>query len=482
MSARVALLLIAGVGPLLSCVPAHEASLRADLRAASESWSTGGAGRELPPIDGRLQEYVTYALAHSPELRASYERWRAATLRVSVARVFPDPMVMYGYYARPVQTRVGPQEHRLSVRQDIPWPVQLSAAADAQALEAVASQRLFEARALQIAAEVAQAWWRLWYLRHALAIQREQLEILGGLSESTHAQVAVDAATLAEVGQIDLTRSRVEDQVAATEEQILAAKAALSAAVGVRPGAELPDELPTRGERSAALPAEELAALQEAVRAHPMLDSFAWRAEAERARARSIDAKRLPSFSLGVDWIITDEAITPTQGSGDDAVVVNVGVRVPLWQGAQAEASRAAEAAAEAALLDGLDAEAVALAALDQSLSAVRDSHRRIRLYEDTLLPQAQSVYESVVGAFAVGRGMVAATLLAERDLLEIAVALERAYADHGQAWAQLERIVGRPVERNEAATAHSPLDRTRAEPGVEGVNDEPQSSGANDE
>ena len=80
------------------------------------------------------------------------------------------------------------------------------------------------------------------------------------------------------------------------------------------------------------------------------------------------------------------------------------------------------------------------------------------------------------------GRAMVAATLLAERDLLEIAVALERAYADHGQAWAQLERIVGRPVERNEAATAHSPLDRTRAEPGVEGVNDEPQSSGANDE
>src|SRR5690606_14644794 len=103
---------------------------------------------DAPAPDGSLGSYVRYAVTESPALRASLERWRAAALRIEPARRLPDPMVSYGFYALPVQTRVGPQRHRLSVRQDVPWPTKLTAAANAQSLRARAAQRRFEAQAL----------------------------------------------------------------------------------------------------------------------------------------------------------------------------------------------------------------------------------------------------------------------------------------------------------------------------------------------
>ena len=48
------------------------------------------------------------------------------------------------------------------------------------------------------------------------------------------------------------------------------------------------------------------------------------------------------------------------------------------------------------------------------------------------------------------GRGgaELAAALLAQREILEIDLAYERARAEHGAAWARLEAAVGRPLER----------------------------------
>jgi outer membrane protein TolC len=134
-------------------------------------------------------------------------------------------------------------------------------------------------------------------------------------------------------------------------------------------------------------------------------------------------------------------------------VTASLAVSVPLWQGAYGDAQRASEADAAADRADGRRATHEALAELDEALAAVRDAERRVSLYGETLLSQAQSAYESVVGAYAVGRGSVAAVLLAERDLLEISLGLAQARADHGRAWARLESVVGRPVRAAPART-----------------------------
>jgi len=186
-----------------------------------------------------------------------------------------------------------------------------------------------------------------------------------------------------------------------------------------------------------------------AARAHPLIESLTLMAEAAEASASVEEAERLPALTLGAEWIVTGDAAMPgIQDSGRDAVIVSAGLRLPLWQGSYADAIEAAHADASAqraeqqALLDRVSSE------LQAGLAAVRDAARRVALYRATLVPQAESAYESVLGAYTVGRGNVAQALLAQRDLLELRVELERARGDHARAWARLEEVTGRQVER----------------------------------
>jgi len=183
-------------------------------------------------------------------------------------------------------------------------------------------------------------------------------------------------------------------------------------------------------------------------RAHPAVEALTLGAEAKDALARAESAERLGGLTLSADWIITGANGTGLPEDGKDAVVVGAGLKVPLWQGSYGEAVEAAEAEATAQRADARAAADQAEAELEGALSAVRDATRRVQLHRTTLVPQAESALESVLGAYASGRGTVAQGLLAQRDLLDLRLELDRARAEHAIQWARLEQVVGHAVER----------------------------------
>jgi cobalt-zinc-cadmium efflux system outer membrane protein len=435
------------VAALIGCAGPHESTLRRDLaraRVAYASSATVEDGRSPPLAKGGLSAYLRLALNKNPELRASFERWRASVHRISSARRLPEPTLGFGYFVRSVETRVGPQQARISLQQAFPWPTRLTAGADAASARARSMQRRFEAQALSVAQRVEVAYWNLWQLRTTRRIHREHLDVIRGLSEVVRARVSASAASLADLQQIDLTAARIADNIRGMDEAERGAEALLRAAIGVPPAAPVPtpDE-PGR----VVMPSDAAESLAASVRAHPMIDSVGFLAEASEAQARAEGADRLPSFTVGADWIVTGEAAAPdVPGSGRDAVIVGAGIRVPLWQGSYGDSVEAAEAESRAqraeqrSLVDRAESE------LTVTLANLRDAQRRVELYRVTLVPQAQSAFESVLGTYTVGRGTVAQTLLSQRDLLELRIELERARADHARSWSRLEGLTGREL------------------------------------
>lgn len=434
-----ALLVFASAG----CAGNYESALRADFDRTSR-WlappASGGA-EHRQTLGPRLRDYLAYATERHPELRAAFERWRASVHRISPARRLPDPILELGVFVWNSGDNAGLKLARVGLRQAFPWPTQLSSGANAASAEARALQRRFEARLLALRQRVADAYFQLWLLRRTRAIEREQLEILRGLSESALGQVATGAATLADQQQIDLTAARLADAIAALDQEERAARARLLAAIGAPPGIdtsteEAPPEL--------ALPSETDQTLRQAAIEHPFIESFALMGEAADAAARQQGALRLPGFAVGVEWMRMPGPI------GQTAIVPSVGIGLPLWQSSYRESIRAAEADASAQRAEGEARAQQAQAELEAALARVRDSLRRVELHETTLLPQAEAAYASVLGAYATGRSSVAASLLAQRELLEIRVSLEQARAEHAVAWASLEQVVGRAVQRRE--------------------------------
>nr|WP_255216802.1 TolC family protein [Pseudenhygromyxa sp. WMMC2535] len=440
------------------CAAAGERALRADLARAGDtladlppaaSEDTGERAEPsqdapAPSFDGTPQGYVDYALLHSHELRAAWERWRAATHRIARERRLPMPKLEYAIFVSPVETRVGPQRHRLAVRQRFPWPGELVAGADAAAATARASQREFEAAALEVRARVLRAYWRLWLVRRTRGVAREQLELYAGMAELARGRVEVGQAELADVQQIDLGQARLADQVIGFDELEREAAAALIAALAA------PPDTPTPTLSSAPaleLPEAEESELRAALNDHPRIDRWQVQAEAGDLRVKEARNARAPSFSVGVDWIEVGPARTEgVADSGKDAVMIGVGLELPLWQRNYAEDQRAAEAEAAAARSEWASARDRATAELGATLARLRDSARRAALHEHTLLPQAEGALESTMGSYASGQGQLSAVFLAQRALLELELELLELHAAHAVAWAELERVVGRGV------------------------------------
>ncbi len=401
------------------------------------------ADAPLRASDGTLLSYVQYALAHSPALRASFEEWRAAAQRAPQARRLPEPMITYGYFVR----RMGPERHRIGVSQSFPWPSKLTAGADAASLAARSAQQRYEAAALELTRTVAEAYWRIWLLERTRTVWENQKRILEHFSVLVRGRLEVGQATLADLGQVDLSVSRAVDDLAGIGEQRRVAGAALVAAIGAPPGSATPvvSEIP-----DLVVAAEPDAVLLSSAVDHPRVRAFGLMAEAQQHRARAAGADAYPSFTLGVDYIETDPAAMP-ENSGNDAVMVLAGATLPIWGGAYEAEQKEARAESAALRAHGQAARDQAAAELEKALSDVRDAARRAKLHRDTLLPQAEMVYGSGLGAYQVDRTTLASVIMAQRDLLEIQSGLDRALADHAVAWARLEEIVGRRVSSRRA-------------------------------
>lgn len=443
------------VAPLIGCMGSAERTLRGELARAQPA-PTGNAPTDarserpdpLPAtevvFDGTPAGYVSFALEHHPALRAQWERWNAETHRIARERRLPMPTITYSGFIRPIETRVGPQRHRVGVRQKFPWPGKLKAGSDAAEHNARASQRDFEAQALDVRASVIRAYWELWLVRKTREIQGAQLENERALSQIARGRLEVGDASLAEVQQIDLEIERLRDRLFSLDEQEASAQAKLLEAVGAPPTTKTPTSARPPALETPARSEEEL---RTSIDTHPLLTRWAAARTAADLREKEAKHARAPNLVLGADWLEVGPARdTSVAGSGRDAFSITVGVEIPLWQGNYAADERVARAESSSARAQWLAARNRAAAQLTIVLAEVRDSARRARLHETTLIPQAQTTFESTLGQYATGRGSLASTLLSQSALLDLELGVAVSQARHAVAWAELERVVGHSV------------------------------------
>ena len=441
---HVAVLVAAALAGTAGCRGTYESSTKDDLATAASVVAREEASPKEPVLDGSLRSYVAHALARNPNLRASFERWRAATMRISRARRMPEPVVKYSYFVRSVETRVGPQQHKLSLMQSFPWPTALSAGADAASAKARAAQRRFDAEALDARQAVADAYWRLWLVHEEHRLTMEHDIVLETLAGTVRGRVRTGDASLADLNQVELGISRHHDHHGAHRETERVASAELVRAIGAESGRR---ELGATDEPFEGLPADSELALRRDAERHPRVEAADLMATSSDSQVKAEAAERAPSLLAGLDWISVGKGVLQVPDNGQDAVIVTAGLSVPLWGPSYRSSMDAARAEGAAHRADRDAARQAADAHLEAALSAVRDAQRRIDLYRDTLIPQAETTFQSVLGGYQSGRSTVASALLAQKDLLELQLVLARSRARHARAWAVLEAVVGRTVE-----------------------------------
>lgn len=413
------------------------------------SASTEMLGPSIVP-DASPDAFVRYALYHSPEVEAAYQRWRASAERLPQVGALPDPRLSVGFFLEEVQTRTGPQEARVGVSQAFPWPGQLQNREDAASKAAAAAWRRFEAVRLSVTERVVSTLHDLAYLDATISITEENLDLLRSFEEVLRARYRVGSGSHPELIRVQVELGQLEDRLTQLRSMRPAYVAELNAALN-RPSGEEVARMTGLPGRIASVDADGLAEI--ARRSNPMLLAMDEQIEEQRLLSEVARRDGLPEFMVGLDYIVTGEAVnSSTPGSGDDPILLNFGISLPIWRDKYDAGVREALARRLAVAGERADQANRIAAGIHRAWFEHTDADRRVRLYENTLIPKAEESLRASLAGFRAGETSFLDLLDTERTLLEFAIAAERARADRGKALARLNTLVGEPVPTDAAA------------------------------
>lgn len=407
-----------------------------------------GSGPTAPRGEfSRLEEYLAYALERHPGVQAAYQSYRALAERPGYAGSLPDPVVSYGYFGEPVQTRVGPQEHRVSLRQSIPWFGILSARKAVASREADAARQRYRAERLRVVYEIESAYYEYYYLGRELVVTRENLELLRFWESITQTRYRLALADHPDLIRIQVELGKLENDLRTLEDRIAPVTARLRSATG------LPDTIPLPVPETIPIVESELnreSIIADARRNNPDLRALLHTIEREEAGVRLAGGSARPGFVVGFDYIQTGPALDPAMpGSGTDPWMVSVGVTLPVWFGANGAREREAEANKRSAEYAYTDARNRLTALAERFIFTCRDALRQMRLYRDGLIPKAEQSLNASFTAYQAGEAGVLDLLDSQRQLLELQLQFERSKRDLAVSRAAIDMLTGKESDRS---------------------------------
>ncbi len=419
-------------------------------RAGRSREDTGGVYSPVPslPFNAGLGDLLLHASLNNPGLQAAFFRWKAAVEKTGQVTALPDPRLSYSYYIREVETRVGPQRQALALAQTFPWFGKLQLRADAAAQDAQAAWHEFQAEKLALYYRVKKIYSEYYYLGQAVAITRENLELLQQVERLARTRYKAAAASHPDLIRLQVELGKLEDRLATLTEFRRPVLGRLAAALGTEVGLEdlaWPKSLPHR-------PADTTwdRLVDRMTASNPKLQALARKTAAADRRVALARKDYYPDVTVGLTWIETGDRAGPMSpsDSGQDAVIGMVSLNVPIWWDKLAAAVREARMRRLATQRARKQLAADLAAGLRQILYELQDAQRKITLYQATLLPKAREALKVVQIGFVSGKSSFTDLIDAQRALLEFELSHRRALADHAVRRAALEQILGQPLEK----------------------------------
>jgi outer membrane protein TolC len=403
-------------------------------------------GEAVLASDPSLEDYLAYASQKNPGLRAAYHGWTSRLERVPSVSSLPEPVFSYMYYVESVETRVGPQRQKFSLRQSFPWFGTLGARESVAEQEAWAAYRFFQAEKLKLAYQVRKAYSEYYLLGRRIEIARSTLELLGGWESISRTRFETGQSGRSDIVRIEIEIARVTDALRTLEDSKASAAEDMRNALGAQEGIEIP--FPGAMPEPAVIePDTVMAAVMSNNPSILAIDHMIMR---EENALKLAGKSSWPDFSLGLDYIDTGPALDPNMpDSGKDPWMVSLSVKLPIWFGKNSAMKDEARAKIEMNRYEKKDAEGDLRARVEKVLLEYRDASSKTELFAGTLIPKAEESFAVTLTEYEGGDADFLHVLDAQRLLLDLRLEMEEALVKQEISAAELEMLAGktfRPV------------------------------------
>jgi len=392
-------------------------------------------------IGANVQELLSWADAHNPELAAMRYETDAARERISPAGALPDPLLrveFQDFAGRDAPDGFNPfpgkgNGTKYTLMQSIP----LWGKRDLRKEVATAQLEQFKGRRLisvaETHAQIKNAYAQYFQTVGLKKLNEDILTLLGDLESVTRVRYASGLVPQQDAIRAQVEKTTLQSEIISLETEQQQAKARLNAILGRTQNAPLATLPELRR-----LPPEKLdtAALQQKViRNNPLLATQSAQISAADANKRLIEKNRYPDLTLG---------IAPTQrgsniSSWEAMVEVNIPIRFDTRRSQESEARAMLDAARERR--DGVENQVVG--ELQENLVAFEAAEKQSRLITYTLLPQAELTFRSALAGYENGKVDFATLLDAQRAIRLARQGQIKMRVEQEVRLAEIERMIG---------------------------------------
>jgi outer membrane protein TolC len=399
---------------------------------------------EIPasnPIGSNVQQLLSWADTHNPELAAMRYETDAASERIAPAGALPDPLLrveFMDFAGRDAPDGFNPFPGKGSgTKYTLIQSIPLWGKRDLRREVATAQLEQFKGRRLFSVAEtharIKNAYAEYFQAIGLKKLNEDILTLLDDLESITRVRYASGLVPQQDAIRAQIEKTSLQSEIIVLETEQQQAKSRLNAILGRTQNATL-STLPELRR----LPLEKLdtAVLQEkVVRNNPLLATQSAQISTADANKRLIEKNRYPDLMLG---------IAPTQRGGNisswEAMVeVNIPIRFDTRRSQESEATAMLDAAKERR--NGVENQVIG--ELQENLVAFEAAEKQGRLITYTLLPQAELTFRSALAGYENGKVDFATLLDAQKAIKLARQGQIRTRVEQEMRLAEIEKIIG---------------------------------------
>ena len=385
-----------------------------------------------------LEDYLQMAAENNPGLKAKFSDYMASLEVAPQVSTLPDPNLAFGYFISPVETRVGPQQFKISASQMFPWFGTLEAKENVAVQMAKAKYEIFlEAKSLLLN-EVRSTYFNIYFIRRAIEITRENLAILNTFQSLANIKVEAGKVSAVDGYRIEMEMGDLENQLALLIDKQYVLERMFSNLLNLEGVQEVrtPEIL---WSRDISFSKEQvLDSIQ--VNNHQLL-VLSLQQEALSYRKELAGKQGKPNFTLGLDYTIVGQGENNLAGT-DAFVFPMIGISVPLYRNKYRAMVNEVIYLQEAKGFEKADQINILVTILENAWKEYLDADRRLRLYISQLELANQSL-NLLETEYVTGKKDFEEILRMERKALKYGLELEKARSDKQAAISFINYLMG---------------------------------------
>jgi outer membrane protein TolC len=389
-----------------------------------------------------LQQIVDTAINSNPTVVESQKRWEEKQARIPLSTALSNPQlgIMKDDIPKNSLNPFDGMMTEYSLTQDVMNPDKRKAMGKMAGSDSEMAKANYKDKQMEIYTSAKVAYYDLLYADKSLEIGKENQQLMGQLVQIAQVNYSTGMVSLQDTLRAQTEFSKMTTDLLSMASMEAVAKAKLNTVMGR--SSDTP--LAVQEEFSAPEPNFDFDNLQkEAQTGKPAVLSMENQVEMAKNGVELAHKQQLPDYQFSVAY--KDRKQTEME-SQPDTWKASIMIMLPIWQDKNKAEIKSATAnfdAAQASLtnmqnMTGLD--------LQMALTEAQSAWRRIDLYKNTVIPQAEQTYQAGIVGYTNGKVDFMAVLDSLNALKNAKLDYYKARVEYEKAVANVEKSVGKAL------------------------------------